>query len=1349
MSSKPSDPSTNGPGAFNEVESDSIEDSFPPSQKPLHFYFRTSIRYRKVTYPEGVVALSPHFIGLFLQDRLGQPFKCFEMIHISNVLMIAHKENEFALVKTRESNMTCTGPPTTRFAQLLYRNYYFSFSLNSPDDIIEVRSDNLNLFPDITIHASPSQKFQFAYLAMSTAQNMPYNHEVVRYLHNLLLSHSSIVDISQIPLDLANAIDFQNSTTQRFQPIIQQPKDKSEHKSKQKIESSDESDSDDEKKESKNNKKDGKKDAKGGKKGSKGEKSPKKGDKHEKTEKGSKKEDKAGKGSKKGDNDKKGEKSPKKGDNDKKEEKSPKKGDNDKKGEKSPKKGDKAEKSSKKGDKEEKREKKEGKSEKGKKSSKKTDEDVQDRDMDLDENDNKGSKKTKANKKGSTSGKKGKDTKNKKGDKSKKNEKSGKEKPSKSGEEKGSKDSDNQEKPEPSSLSSNEPMHRPSDLAPIFNSLNLMRFISGICACNFYRPDLIQAFIPLVSLNNNLRIVNFENCGARYGLRELVDEIQKVEKFSVSYWNLAGNELEHFESFAHIIELTQEPLLYLNLSYCKIDSQASASIFKALSENDCAYRLRFLLYAGNDMSGKDAQNGFEMFMKALERNRSQLEYLDLGSLNGSVDQLLGILNKYRQPIQTLVLRGSNIDDTTLNQLKTFIHNSSTLRTLDLSYTQISPETVAEVINQICKNDNLEEFSLRLNGLNLHDENLLPLFREFLNRGLLKWKALSFDNNNMDEKDLRNLLPLFLRMKNLKELSLNGNFDRSMEGIDEILVELLDIKKIETLSIAGSQDRKLGDMLSRLLKQMATSDSTPSGRPRSHIHSLDVSSNGFGDGLIPYINQILHAPNSQLQKLNIDNNNFSSTDKLASLVEAVDGCYSLISFRFPFTDAKNIITRADNSEKDVIIRTLSEMQIGFIQGINSHRNKQKLPNDLPFPADEEIQKLVYEISRNMSQRFRLTDMKRHSLVCEELSVPLPFQKIGDIPREGGKIEDVDIGNMTVYQTPSMGEYVIEENMRYTELFTTQNPDMMRFQDPNFMPPPMPYEYPKPQSSSPEPNSTESDSSKAIKERSPKQRGSSSDSNSSDYDRRSSKRKRPVSYSSSDDGKRRSKRRYRYSYSDSDDDSYERDSEDIVGHKNRRSNKSKTQKHQYSSGSSSDSDAYNDKRKAPKRRSAKKYYSDSSDSSESSNDGSSSSDYQERSPKSKRLSQLSKRRNEYSSDSSESSSYEERRTLKRSQRSAKNSSKKRSPDPKMVPRKRRSSSSSSSHEAQLETKLYGIDEDLDNLVSINYNSSEVRVRNSGKGKYSGKSAPPVPQWKLEHSSDSDDNKFSRSKKRSNRY
>ena len=46
------------------------------------------------------------------------------------------------------------------------------------------------------------------------------------------------------------------------------------------------------------------------------------------------------------------------------------------------------------------------------------------------------------------------------------------------------------------------------------------------------------------------------------------------------------------------------------------------------------------------MSGKDAQNGFEMFMKALERNRSQLEYLDLGSLNGSVDQLLGILNKY-------------------------------------------------------------------------------------------------------------------------------------------------------------------------------------------------------------------------------------------------------------------------------------------------------------------------------------------------------------------------------------------------------------------------------------------------------------------------------------------------------------------------------------------------------------------------------------------------------------------------------------------------------------------------------------------------------------------------------
>ncbi|OHT14826.1 hypothetical protein TRFO_14767 [Tritrichomonas foetus] len=1261
------DDKDNNQEPLSELESDSIEDAFMPSQRPVHFIFRTDIRYRKVTHNKGVVALSPHFIGLFTQSRSGGQLEVLEMIHISEVQMIAHRENEFVLVKTTESNLTCTGPPTTKFAQLLYRNYYFSFSMNSPDDIVEVRSDNLSRFPDITIHASPSQRFQFAYLAMSTANNLPYNHEVVRYLHNLLLSHNSIIDISQLPLDLASGTPL--NARPEYSPAARIEKVRpSNH------DDDDESDDDDEDEHKKEKGKKGEKHDKKGKKGEKGEK-PQKGKKDEKSEKHAKgdKAEKSQKGEKaekssKGEKHGKGEKA-EKGSKDEKAEKGSK-GEKHGKGEKAEKgsKDEKAEKGSKgekhaKGEKAEKgsKDEKAEKSQKGEKHAK----------GEKAEKSPKGEKEDKKGKKGDKSDKGEKPEKGEKG-------KKGKQKPEKGDKKKGKHkedDSDNEndtdneneensnekhgKKQKDQKVTQIDPSKHGNDLVPIFHSLNLMRFVSGICACNLFRPDLLSSFIPLVSLNDNLRIVHFENCGAISGLEDLSEAIHKCEKFSVSYWNLSYNKLENFESFASIIEYSQEPLLYLNLSYCDIENNASEKIFNALSENDNAWHLRFLLYAGNDMSGSEAQKGFESFMRTLSKHNSSLEYLDFGSITEGLTKILEILNKFQQPIKTLVLRGSTLDEEALKQLKILIHNSKTLSALDLSYMNLEPEVIAEIINQIGKNETLENFSLHLNGLNLNDENLLPLFREFLSRGLNKWKALSLDYNNMDENDLKNLIPLFMRMKNLQELSLNGNFDKTMEGIDDLLVKLLDIKRIETLSLAGSNEKHLEETLTSLLRKLARPDSNSK---RSSILNLDISNNEIGDSLIPFINQILHRPETKLQKLNIDGNNLLSTDKLSTLVEAVDGCNSLVSFQFPIIDAQKITQHADADEKDVVIRTLSELQIGFIQAINSHRNKAKMPNDLPFPADEQIQKLVNEISRGMCKRFKLPDMKRHSLVCEELYVPLPFQKIGDIPREGGKIEDVEIDNMSVYNTPSMGEYVIEENTRYIELFTTfstMNPDVRKLNNPNafnnLLPPPQPFNPNNNGASSDsdttdEPDTPSTSSSERIRKQKKNSRRyqSSSDSEETDdddYRHRKSTRKRANNDSDSDENRRRSSRKVTKRGIDSDSDTDE-DSDDF----NRRKLQRKSQRNRNNTDSESDSDESPRNRKSTKKKisitlSKRKNHQDSSSDDESDSDEFNQRNSRRKNQSSKRiLSQSRKNRNDDSSEDS-SSSDDVRKPLRR--------------------------------------------------------------------------------------------------------
>jgi hypothetical protein len=76
---------------------------------------------------------------------------------------------------------------------------------------LKLRSNEVDLFPTINpaiIRLSPSQRFQFACYAECTrreegysdnARNL-YNHDVVRYLHSLLLSRNSIIDISVLPL---------------------------------------------------------------------------------------------------------------------------------------------------------------------------------------------------------------------------------------------------------------------------------------------------------------------------------------------------------------------------------------------------------------------------------------------------------------------------------------------------------------------------------------------------------------------------------------------------------------------------------------------------------------------------------------------------------------------------------------------------------------------------------------------------------------------------------------------------------------------------------------------------------------------------------------------------------------------------------------------------------------------------------------------------------------------------------------------------------------------------------------------------------------------------------------------
>lgn len=754
---------------FNSHELDSMVDVFPSSQRPIHFAMRASVRYQKETRDKSAVALSAHFIGLFVQERMGEIFELWAMVHISQIRMIAHTENEYVLVETPETKITFSGQGTTKFAQLLYRNYCISYSLNDPEDVVEVQSDNLRLFPDIRLRVSPSQRFQFAYFATCSLNSVKYNQDVVRYIHSLLLSGNSIVDVSLLPLNLFGHSD---------------------------------------------------------------------------------------------------------------------------------------------------------------------------------------------------------------------------------------------------------------SLLPIFTSLKLLRYISGVCLSNTERPTVLQDFVPIVSYCDNMRIIHFENCGVTDGLTELAREVHKSGNFSVSYWNLSKNRFTDFSAFPAILNRSVEPLLYINLNDCGISAEDGADLFRVLEQNEMCSSLKYFYYSGNDMGNVEILSEFSRFLKV-----ARLETLDLSRTSEGAEGILKCINVNHVCLKTLILSESVYSREAISQLLIFLKETNTLRYLDISSMNLPPESVAGIIHTIVKNRELKDFHLIMDRLDLHGDNLLPIFRAFLDEEKLsKWKELSFNGNGLQYEDLKNLIPMLKRMRKLESISLSDNFHSDMYGIGVLLKELLQIPAIKNVSLAGGENNHLEQELLPFLRVAA--------KHTGLVH-LDVSQNAMGGQIIPCLVQILHDCH-KLEVLLIDGNDINETDKIETLVDAVASSKNLISFSFPVTDSTKMVSAVDDEDvKSVLVDRLAELQVSAAKAVTEHRMKMGLPGELPFDAKPEIMDLIKSISSATRKRmaYNHEHLKIHSCVCEIFGLPLPFQKSGEVVTDGGPVEEIDIGDMAIYETESMARIVKEVNPRYPDFYNT--------------------------------------------------------------------------------------------------------------------------------------------------------------------------------------------------------------------------------------------------------------------------------------------------------------------------
>lgn len=535
------------------------------------------------------------------------------------------------------------------------------------------------------------------------------------------------------------------------------------------------------------------------------------------------------------------------------------------------------------------------------------------------------------------------------------------------------------------------------DLLPVLKAVDYMKFTSGFCCVNVSQPELFTGIADIISKSTSIKILYFVNCQITQGMKQISEALKANRELPVAYWCLDQNKITDFDFFPVIVSAQKEPIRVLSLNNCGIKANQTNELFKALEANTFQRSMEVLQIHGAEFS----QDCVASFDKWLDCQSDELKKLDLGGIANSGQAILSLIRRYAPPLTHLTLSGTQINLAALEDLLEFIRESKTLEMLDISGTGLAPKSITHVIEAIAENDNLKRFDLNLSNLAIHGAALMPMFGAFLDSNLEKWRSIILDENGMNATDLKNFLPLLIMMPKLKRLSLSRNFSSKTENILNILPGIIEIKSLKYLIIQGGPTMKLESAIYPLIEQISA----------RKLKYLDLSNNGLGDrGVSLAVGALRAIPT--LKHFDITDNGLRGIQIWMELADAVVSAPALVEFQFSMSD---MLATIELSKKNkATIRQLTELQSSALNAVYARRRRLGL--GCPYLETEDVAYL--------SRKFK--NGSKHSAVCKEFNLPLPYQHEGEVVEDGGDITEIDIGEMAVYETDSM-RYVIEEDV----------------------------------------------------------------------------------------------------------------------------------------------------------------------------------------------------------------------------------------------------------------------------------------------------------------------------------
>ncbi|XP_076826559.1 F-actin-uncapping protein LRRC16A-like [Brachyhypopomus gauderio] len=451
------------------------------------------------------------------------------------------------------------------------------------------------------------------------------------------------------------------------------------------------------------------------------------------------------------------------------------------------------------------------------------------------------------------------------------------------------------------------------DLVAIIAVLEFNQWFTKLSTKDYkLSADVCDQILRVVARSSRLEELVLDNAGLKTEFaQKLANALAHNHNSGLHTLNLANNPLEDrgIASLGAQFAKLRKGLKHLNFSRTSLSPKGVNSLAQSLSASQSIpSTLSHLDLSGNLLRGDDLSN-FHSFLS----QTNSLTTLDLSSTDCSLELLCSAL--LRGCVQHLSVlnvsksvfahrKGKEIPPS----FKHFFSSSLALSAINVSGTKLPPEALKALLLGLASNPNLKEVMLDLSCCELRSGGSQIL--EGCIAEIPNISSLDISDNGLDS-DLSTLLVWLAKNRSIRHLSLGKNFNniksKNLAPILDNLVHMIQEEESSLTSLSLADSKLKGD-LTIVLNALGSNSS---------LTRVDISGNGMGDMGAKMLAKALQI-NSKLRTVIWDRNNISAQG-LQDVAAAMEKNFTMRFMPVPIIDASQALKTSPEKTEDALLR----------------------------------------------------------------------------------------------------------------------------------------------------------------------------------------------------------------------------------------------------------------------------------------------------------------------------------------------------------------------------------------------------------------------------------------------